>query len=64
MHLPQGVSHAGFVAQEGSEVDGLAGVVFGPCAHFSSVLLATLVGKEPHVSMARCMEFAMRLKKT
>lgn len=25
--------------------------------------LATLVGQEPHVSMARCVEFAMRLEK-
>lgn len=61
MHLPQGVGHAGLVSQKGGEVDGLARVVFGPCAHPAPVLLATLVGQEPHVAMAGCMELAVRL---
>lgn len=63
MHLPQRVGHAGLVSQEGSEVDWLAGVIFGPGTHPAPVFLATLVGQEPHVSMTGCMEFAMRLEK-
>ena len=61
VHLPQRVGHASLVSQEGREVDRFAGVIFGPRAHPASILLATLVGQEPHVSMAGCMEFAMRL---
>lgn len=63
VHLPQRVGHASLVSQEGSEVDWLAGVIFGPRTHPAPVLLTTLVGQEPHVSMAGCMEFAMRLEK-
>uniref|UniRef100_A0A8C4GPN4 Uncharacterized protein n=1 Tax=Dicentrarchus labrax TaxID=13489 RepID=A0A8C4GPN4_DICLA len=63
VHLPQSVGHASLVSQEGGEVDRLAWVIFGPCAHLAPMLLATLVGQEPHVSMAGCMEFAMRLEK-
>uniref|UniRef100_A0A3Q3GNE0 Uncharacterized protein n=1 Tax=Labrus bergylta TaxID=56723 RepID=A0A3Q3GNE0_9LABR len=62
MHLPQRVRHAGLVSHEGSEVDGLAGVIFGPGAHLASVLLAPLVGQEPHVPVAGCVEFAVRLE--
>lgn len=62
MHLSQRVSHSRFVSQEGSEVDGTAGVIFGPWTHPPSVLLASLVRQEAHVPVARSMEFAMRLK--
>lgn len=61
--LPQRVGHASLVPQEGGEVDGLAGHVFGPGTHFAPVPLAALVGQEAHVSMAGCVEFAMRLKR-
>lgn len=64
MHLSEGVGHASFVSQEGSEVDRLAGVVFGPCAYPTPMLLAALVGQEPHVSVAGGMEFTMRLERT
>uniref|UniRef100_A0A3P9B0A9 Uncharacterized protein n=1 Tax=Maylandia zebra TaxID=106582 RepID=A0A3P9B0A9_9CICH len=47
VHLSQRVGHARLISQEGSEVDGMAGVIFG---------------QEPHVPVARSMEFAMRLK--
>ncbi len=63
VHLPQRVGHASLVSQEGSEVDRLAGVILRPLAHPAPMLLATLVGQEPHASMAGCMEFAMRLEK-
>uniref|UniRef100_A0A3B4GJ30 Uncharacterized protein n=1 Tax=Pundamilia nyererei TaxID=303518 RepID=A0A3B4GJ30_9CICH len=49
VHLSQRVGHARLISQEGSEVDGMAGVIFG---------------QEPHVPVARSMEFAMRLKST
>ncbi len=62
MNLPQSVGHASLVSQEGCEVDGLARVVFGPRTHFASVPLAAPAGQEAHVSMARCMEFTMRLE--
>ena len=63
VHLPQRVSHASLVSQEGSEVDRFAGVIFGPGTHLAPMLLATLAGQEPHVSVAGCVEFAMRLEK-
>lgn len=64
MHVPQGVGHASLVSQEGREVDRLAGVIFGPRTHPPPVLLASLVGQKPHVPVAWCMEFAMRLERT
>lgn len=63
VHLPQRVGHASLVSQETSEVDRLAWIILGPRTHPAPMLLATLVGQEPHVSMAGCMEFAMRLEK-
>uniref|UniRef100_A0A3Q1CTU1 Uncharacterized protein n=1 Tax=Amphiprion ocellaris TaxID=80972 RepID=A0A3Q1CTU1_AMPOC len=63
VNLPQGVGHPGLVSQEGGEVDGVAGVVFGPRSDPPTVLLAALVGQKPHVPVARCVEFTMRLKK-
>uniref|UniRef100_A0A8C9Z575 Uncharacterized protein n=1 Tax=Sander lucioperca TaxID=283035 RepID=A0A8C9Z575_SANLU len=63
VHFPQCVGHASLVSQEGSEVDRMAGVIFRPCAHLAPMLLATLVGQEPHVSMAGCVEFTMRLER-
>uniref|UniRef100_A0A4W6DTY8 Uncharacterized protein n=1 Tax=Lates calcarifer TaxID=8187 RepID=A0A4W6DTY8_LATCA len=64
VHLPEGVGHACLVSQEGGKVDRLAGVVFGPCTHPPPVLLATFVGQKPHVPVAGCVEFAMRLQRT
>uniref|UniRef100_A0A7N9AKC8 Uncharacterized protein n=1 Tax=Mastacembelus armatus TaxID=205130 RepID=A0A7N9AKC8_9TELE len=64
LHLPDGVGHASLVPQKGSEVNRLAGVVFGVCAHLTPVFLATLTGQEAHVSMSGRMEFTMRLTKT
>ena len=63
MDLPEGVGHAGLVGQEGSKVDRLAGVVLGPGAHLSSLLLAPLVGQEAHVPVAGGMEFTVRLER-
>uniref|UniRef100_A0A672FB24 Uncharacterized protein n=1 Tax=Salarias fasciatus TaxID=181472 RepID=A0A672FB24_SALFA len=47
MNLPQDVGHPSFVAQEGSEVDRQAGVIFGPRTNPPPVLLAALVRQEP-----------------
>uniref|UniRef100_A0A3P8SR60 Uncharacterized protein n=1 Tax=Amphiprion percula TaxID=161767 RepID=A0A3P8SR60_AMPPE len=43
VNLPQGVGHPGLVSQEGGEVDGVAGVVFGPRSDPPTVLLAALI---------------------
>lgn len=64
VHLPEGVGHARLVAKEGSEVNRLAGVVFGPGTHPPPVLLTAPVWQEAHVPMAGRMEFAMGLGKT
>lgn len=61
VHLPQCVGHASLVAQEGSEVDRMAGIIFGPCAHAAPVPPASLVGQKAHVSMSGGMELPMRL---
>uniref|UniRef100_A0A673XLL3 Uncharacterized protein n=1 Tax=Salmo trutta TaxID=8032 RepID=A0A673XLL3_SALTR len=61
VHLTQDVGHAGLVAHEGGEVDGLAGVVLGPAAGLPPVLLAALAGQEAHVPMAGRVEFTVRL---
>lgn len=61
MHLTQDVGHAGLVAHECGEVDGLAGVVLGPAAGLPPVLLAALAGQEAHVPMAGRVEFTVRL---
>uniref|UniRef100_A0A3Q1GRK7 Uncharacterized protein n=1 Tax=Acanthochromis polyacanthus TaxID=80966 RepID=A0A3Q1GRK7_9TELE len=50
VNLPQGVGHPGLVSQEGGEVDGVAGVVFGPRSDPPTVLLAALVGAPGAVS--------------
>lgn len=63
VHLSERVCHAGLVSQEGSEVHRLAGIVFRPCTHSAPMLLATPALQEPHVSMAGCMEFSMRLQR-
>uniref|UniRef100_A0A674DP59 Uncharacterized protein n=1 Tax=Salmo trutta TaxID=8032 RepID=A0A674DP59_SALTR len=62
VHLTQDVGHAGLVAHEGGEVDGLAGVVLGPAAGLPPVLLAALAGQEAHVPMAGRVEFTVRLR--
>uniref|UniRef100_A0A8C5GEM5 Uncharacterized protein n=1 Tax=Gouania willdenowi TaxID=441366 RepID=A0A8C5GEM5_GOUWI len=61
VHLPQDVSHASLVSQETREVDGQAGVIFGPGADLPSVLLTAFSGQEAHVPVARCVKLAMRL---
>uniref|UniRef100_A0A3B3XPH9 Uncharacterized protein n=1 Tax=Poecilia mexicana TaxID=48701 RepID=A0A3B3XPH9_9TELE len=53
VHLPQSVGHASFISQEGSEVEGVAGIVFGPRADPAPVLLAAPAGQEPHVARGR-----------
>lgn len=63
MHLPQRVGHASLVAQEGSEVDWMAGIIFGPRANPAPVPLASLVGQKAHVSMSGRVELSMRLGK-
>lgn len=62
MHLPQRVGHASLVAQEGSKVDWMAGIIFGPRAHPAPVPLASLVGQEAHVSMSGRVELSMGLE--
>lgn len=63
MHLPQRVGHASLVAQEGSEVDWMAGIILGPRTHPAPVPLASLVGQKAHVSVSGRVELSMRLEK-
>lgn len=63
VHLPQRMGHASLVSQESGEVNWKAGIIFGPRTHPAPVPLATLAWEEASVSMAGCMEFAMRLGK-
>lgn len=62
VHLPQCVGHASLVAQEGSKVDWMAGIIFGPRAHPAPVPLASLVGQKAYVSMSGRVELSMRLE--
>lgn len=63
MNLSEGLGHASLVSQEGSEVDRMAGVVFGPCTYLTPLFPAALAGQKTHVPMAGGMEFAMRLER-
>lgn len=64
MHLPQGVGHASLVAQEGSEMHGLPGVILGPAVHFAPVPLAAFPRQEAKVSVTGSMELPVRLWET
>ena len=44
VHLPDDVSHAGLVAEEGGQVDGLGGIILGEGLALSLMTLGTLLG--------------------
>ena len=59
--LAHHVGHAGLVADEGSEVARLRGVVLGEGLHLTAVALGALLGVEPHGAMSRRGKLSMRL---
>lgn len=62
VHLTDNVSHAGFVAHEGSQVGRLVRVIFGERLDFAAMALATLARQEPQGPVTRSGELAMRLR--
>lgn len=46
VNFADNVGHPSFVPQEGSEVDRLAGVIFGEALHLAPVPAAALAGQE------------------
>lgn len=63
VHLPQGVRHASFVAQESCQVDRFAGIILRPRLHPPSVAAASLVGEEAQVAMPGSRELAVGLRR-
>ena len=57
----QHVAHARLVPYESGQVDGFLGIVLRERLHLSAVPLRPLLWVEPHRSMARCAELAVRL---
>uniref|UniRef100_A0A6I8S1B3 Uncharacterized protein n=1 Tax=Xenopus tropicalis TaxID=8364 RepID=A0A6I8S1B3_XENTR len=52
VHLPDNVGHASLVAQEGSQVNGLALVILREALHFATMSLGTLAGQEAQGTMS------------
>merc|ERR1719367_2160063 len=58
--LSDDVAHAGLVSEEGSQVDGLRGIVLGEGLNLAPVASRTLLGVESHRPMSGSAKFAMR----
>lgn len=63
VHFPDNVGHASFVPQEGSEMDRLAGVIFGKALDLAPVPAAALAGQEAQGAVPRGRELAVRLQR-
>ena len=61
--LPDNVGHAGLVAHEAGQVDGLGGVILRECLWLSLMTLGTFLGEESLRSVAGGLKLSVRLKK-
>ena len=63
VEITDDVGHTGLEAHEGSQVDGLAGIVAGKDLIFPWSRLARLQGQETERTVAGSFKFTMRLQK-
>ena len=63
VNLPDDVGHAGLVAHEAGQVDGLGGVILRECLWLSLMTLGTFLGEESLGSVAGGLKLSVRLKK-
>lgn len=56
------MSHAGFVAQEGGEMDGFRGVILGEALHLTTVSAAPLAREEAQGAVTGSRKLTVRLK--